>query len=391
MNDFIVTAEESGERLAALLARNGLTRSAAQRLIEAGFVTLRGYPVKKTHRTAPGELIEVRLPAPAPSALLPQEFPLDVVYEDGDVIVINKPRGMVVHPAPGHADGTLVNALLFHCGDSLSGIGGEKRPGIVHRLDKDTSGLIIAAKNDFAHLSLSRQLKNRSLTRIYEAVAHGGYREDAGKVYAPIGRDPADRKRMRVIAPSRAPAGAGKGARPERAGPPRPDALRRLPPPPRPGGRARRRDPLGGGCPIQRLDPCALPSGDGPHASDPGAYGVHRAPPAGRYGLRKPEAGKRPYGSVSPCRPDALSPSPYGKGTAAAGRTAGVFYRRSRAARSAGGRIGIDSCNAEREKEVKTCRCGGIMLSTGWRMRTRTSIPGRSRKRLPPPSEPFTV
>jgi 23S rRNA pseudouridine1911/1915/1917 synthase len=208
MNDFIVTAEESGERLDALLARNGLTRSAAQRLIEAGFVTLRGYPVKKNHRTAPGELIEVRLPAPAPSALLPQEFPLDVVYEDGDVIVINKPRGMVVHPAPGHADGTLVNALLFHCGDSLSGIGGEKRPGIVHRLDKDTSGLIIAAKNDFAHLSLSRQLKNRSLTRIYEAVAHGGYREDAGKVDAPIGRDPADRKRMRVFAPSRAPAGA---------------------------------------------------------------------------------------------------------------------------------------------------------------------------------------
>ena len=121
-----------------------------------------------------------------------------MVYEDGDVIVVNKPRGMVVHPAPGHPDGTLVNALLWHCGDSLSGIGGEKRPGIVHRIDKDTSGLLIAAKNDFAHQALSAQLADHSLSRIYEAVARGGFREDSGTVDAPIGRHPTDRKRMAV-------------------------------------------------------------------------------------------------------------------------------------------------------------------------------------------------
>ena len=121
-----------------------------------------------------------------------------MVYEDSDVIVVNKPRGLVVHPAPGHPDGTLVNALMFHCGDSLSGVGGELRPGIVHRLDRDTSGLIIAAKNDFAHLSLSEQLADRSLSRVYEAVVHGSFRSDSGTVDAPIGRHPADRKRMAV-------------------------------------------------------------------------------------------------------------------------------------------------------------------------------------------------
>ena len=123
---------------------------------------------------------------------------LDVVYEDGDVIVVNKPRGMVVHPAPGHADGTLVNALLYHCGDSLSGVGGEKRPGIVHRIDKDTSGLIIAAKNDAAHLALSAQLSDHSLRREYEAVVRGNLREDSGTIDAPVGRHPTDRKRMAV-------------------------------------------------------------------------------------------------------------------------------------------------------------------------------------------------
>ena len=138
------------------------------------------------------------LPDPAPVDLLPQNIPLDVVYEDDDVIVVNKPVGMVVHPAPGHPDGTLVNALLYHCGNSLSGINGALRPGIVHRIDRDTSGLIIAAKNDAAHLALAEQLQDHSLYREYEAVSAGSLREDAGTVDAPVGRHPADRKRMAI-------------------------------------------------------------------------------------------------------------------------------------------------------------------------------------------------
>ena len=176
-----------------------LSRSAAQRLLEEGRVLLRGAPVRKNYRCAAGDCFLLSLPEAEEVPLLPQDIPLDVVFEDGDVIVVNKPRGLVVHPAPGHPDGTLVNALLFHCGDSLSGIGGEKRPGIVHRIDKDTSGLLIAAKNDFAHQALSGQLADRSLSRIYEAVVRGNLREDAGTVSKPIGRHPTDRKRMAVL------------------------------------------------------------------------------------------------------------------------------------------------------------------------------------------------
>ena len=196
----VIEATESAERIDALLARSveGLTRSAAQRLLEQGAVTFAGSPVKKNYKTAPGDRFEVVLPEPEPAEPEPEDLPLDVVYEDADLIVVNKPRGMVVHPAPGHPDGTLVNALLYHCGDSLSGVGGEKRPGIVHRIDKDTSGLLIAAKNDFAHLALSAQLSDHSLARTYEAVVIGNLREDAGTVNAPIGRHPTDRKRMAV-------------------------------------------------------------------------------------------------------------------------------------------------------------------------------------------------
>lgn len=195
-----ITAEESGERIDALLARlvPELTRSAAQRLLEEGLVTLGGVPVKKNRRTEPGEVYAALLPEPELPEPEPQDIPLDIVYEDADVVVVNKPRGMVVHPAPGHPDGTLVNALLRHCGESLSGVGGERRPGIVHRIDKDTSGLIIAAKNDIAHLALSAQLADRSLSRVYEAVARGEFREEAGTVDAPIGRHPTERKRMAV-------------------------------------------------------------------------------------------------------------------------------------------------------------------------------------------------
>ena len=198
---YTVTATESGERIDALLAHeiDALTRSQAARLIADGAVTLRCEPLKKNHRVTAGDVYVVEVPEPEETALVPQNIPLDVAFEDADVIVVNKPRGMVVHPAPGHPDSTLVNALLYHCGDSLSGVGGEKRPGIVHRIDMDTSGLIIAAKNDYAHRYLSAQLADHTLARTYEAVVCGNLREDSGTVDAPIGRCPADRKRMAVI------------------------------------------------------------------------------------------------------------------------------------------------------------------------------------------------
>jgi len=197
-----IEAAGSGERIDVFLAGalgGEYSRSAVQRLIEEGRVLLHGKPVRKNHKVSAGEVFNVTLPEPEKTELVAQEIPLDVVYEDQDLIVVNKPRGMVVHPAPGHPDETLVNALLAHCGESLSGIGGEIRPGIVHRLDKDTSGLLIAAKNDFAHRALSSQLKDRSLSRIYEAVAVGRIRQDSGTISAPIGRHPTDRKRQAVL------------------------------------------------------------------------------------------------------------------------------------------------------------------------------------------------
>ena len=200
MNCITLTPEEAGERVDAFIARSvpELTRSAVQKLLEKGSVTRDGKPVKKNEKTAVGVALELALPEPEPVDVVPQDIPLDVVYEDEDLIVVNKPVGMVVHPAPGHPDGTLVNALLYHCGKSLSGINGELRPGIVHRIDRDTSGLIVAAKNDRAHLALAAQLQDHSLARVYEAVAVGNFREDEGTVDAPIGRHPVDRKRMAI-------------------------------------------------------------------------------------------------------------------------------------------------------------------------------------------------
>ena len=207
-NYICITAEESGERIDALLARTlpSLSRSQVQKLLEQGMVTLNGRELKKNFRCSAGEGYEVLLPEPAELPLIPQNIPLDVVYEDGDLIVINKPRGLVVHPAPGHPDGTLVNALLYHCGDSLSGIGGQRRPGIVHRIDKDTSGLLIVAKNDFAHQGLSAQLADHSLCREYEALVRGNFKLDCGTVDKPIGRHPVDRKRMAVTDKNSKPA-----------------------------------------------------------------------------------------------------------------------------------------------------------------------------------------
>ena len=200
MTKLTLISDTAGERLDAFLARSveDLSRSAAQKLMEKGAVTNSGRPVKKNEKTTEGMTVEVELPDPEPNDVIPQDIPLDVVYEDADVIVINKPVGLVVHPAPGHPDGTLVNALLYHCGDSLSGINGQLRPGIVHRIDRDTSGLIIAAKNDKAHVALADQLQDHSLARVYEAVVHGNIRDDEGTVDAPIGRHPIDRKKMAI-------------------------------------------------------------------------------------------------------------------------------------------------------------------------------------------------
>lgn len=195
-----VIAETGGERVDVFLARKmpELTRSAVQKLLEQGAVTSGGTPVRKNEKTEAEKAYEVTLPEVREVPIAAQDIPLDVVYEDGDVLVVNKPKGLVVHPAAGHEDGTLVNALLHHCGDSLSGINGEKRPGIVHRIDMDTSGLLIVAKNDFAHQALAKQLKDHTLRRTYECIVRGGFKEDSGTVDAPIGRCPTDRKKMAV-------------------------------------------------------------------------------------------------------------------------------------------------------------------------------------------------
>jgi len=195
-----VCSHVDGERLDVFIAAAlpELTRSAAQKLLEAGCVTLSGNPVRKNHRTSAGDIYTIINDEPDVSVVRKQDIPLDIIFEDSDIIVVNKPRGMVVHPAPGHIDGTLVNALLYHCGDSLSGIGGVIRPGIVHRIDKNTSGLVIAAKNDKSHLSLASQLSSRTLEREYDAVVCGNVKKDSGTVDAPIGRHPVDRKKQAV-------------------------------------------------------------------------------------------------------------------------------------------------------------------------------------------------
>ena len=176
-----------------------LTRSAITRLIEDGALTVNQEKSEKNYRLRAGDIVEILLPEPEPTEAVAQNIPLDIIFEDEDLIVINKPVGMVVHPAAGNPDGTLVNALLYHCGDSLSGIGGVIRPGIVHRIDKDTSGLLVVAKNDPTHLALAEQLKGHHIRRIYYAVTIGNIKDDNGTVDAPIGRHPIDRKRMAVI------------------------------------------------------------------------------------------------------------------------------------------------------------------------------------------------
>ena len=198
----ILLADLDGERLDAFLARSveNLSRSGAQKLIEEGCVLLSGKPGKKNDRLVAGQEISVTIPEPKETDILPREMELHIVYEDEDLLVLNKPKGLVVHPAAGHTDDTLVNGLMYALGDQLSGINGELRPGIVHRIDKDTSGLLAVAKNDFAHVILASQLKDHTMARTYEAVVCGNLKEDSGTVDAPIGRHPSDRKKMCIAA-----------------------------------------------------------------------------------------------------------------------------------------------------------------------------------------------
>ncbi|MBQ2707232.1 MAG: RluA family pseudouridine synthase, partial [Clostridia bacterium] len=200
----IITQDDAGKRLDVYISESeGVTRSAAQKLIAGDNVTVNGKFPAKNYKLRLGDEVETELPEPVSDDAVPQDIPLDIAYEDADLLVVNKPRGMVVHPAAGNPDGTLVNALLFHCADSLSGIGGVIRPGIVHRIDKDNSGLLIVAKNDASHLKLAEQIKAHSFEREYRAIVLGNLRCDTGTVDAPIGRDPRERKRMAVVADGR--------------------------------------------------------------------------------------------------------------------------------------------------------------------------------------------
>lgn len=199
---FIVPQEHEGLRLDKYLtlADGDITRSAVQRLIEEEMVRVNDKTPSKNLKLRAGDRVILNIPAPVEAQALPENIPLDIVYEDEELLVVNKPRGMVVHPAAGNPDGTLVNALLYHCGDSLSGINGVLRPGIVHRIDKDTSGLLIVAKNDFSHRMLAEQIKEHSFTRKYQAVVCGNIRDDSGTIDAPIGRHPTERKKMAITA-----------------------------------------------------------------------------------------------------------------------------------------------------------------------------------------------
>ena len=197
---FTVTGEGEASRLDAFLSAqlDGLSRSHIQKILKGGGVLVNGRPQKSSYRVAPGDQVELEVPEPEEPEILAEEMDLDILYEDRDIILINKPKGMVVHPAAGHYSGTLVNGLMAHCREDLSGINGVLRPGIVHRIDMDTTGVLIACKNDFAHTSIAQQLKVHSITRKYYAIVHGVIREEEGTVNAPIGRHPTDRKKMSI-------------------------------------------------------------------------------------------------------------------------------------------------------------------------------------------------
>lgn len=201
MNKIIVTQEDKDKRLDVFLSSNldGQTRNSVQKLIENGLILVNDKSIKKNYKISVNETITIQIPSLTDVNIEPENIPLDIVYEDEDLIVINKEKGMVVHPAPGHSSGTLVNALMFHCKDSLSGINGEIRPGIVHRIDKDTTGVLIVAKNDEAHLNLSKQIGEHTAKRVYNAIVFGNIRNDEGTIDKPIGRHETNRKKMSVF------------------------------------------------------------------------------------------------------------------------------------------------------------------------------------------------
>lgn len=196
----IIIEEDNAGRIDKVLSEklDDLTRSAIAKLIADENVTVNGKCASKNYKCKAGDSISVFIPDAKPLETTAEDIPLDIVYEDDDLLVVNKPKGMVVHPAAGNYEGTLVNALLYHCGDSLSGINGVIRPGIVHRIDKDTSGLLMVAKNDMAHLSLANQIKEHSFHRAYQAIVYGNIKDDTGTINQPIGRNPKDRKKMAV-------------------------------------------------------------------------------------------------------------------------------------------------------------------------------------------------
>lgn len=195
-----ITSDQSGERIDKFLSEkiDVVTRSFIKKLILDNAVTINDQSVKPNYKLKTGDIIKVHIPDPTETKIIAEDIPLDIVYEDDDMLVVNKPQGMVVHPAAGNYHGTLVNALIYHCGDMLSKSNGEDRPGILHRIDKDTSGLLLVAKNDIAHQSLSKQIKDHSVTRAYIALVHGNIKTDSGRIDAPIGRHPVDRKKMTI-------------------------------------------------------------------------------------------------------------------------------------------------------------------------------------------------
>ena len=204
VREFVVEQEAAGQRLDRFLAEEdtGLSRSALQNLVKTEHVLCNGKAAAKSQTLKPGDTILLEIPDATPIEAVAQDIPLEIFYEDRHLLVVNKPKGMVVHPAPGNPDGTLVNALLYHCGDSLSGVGGQIRPGIVHRIDKDTSGLLVVAKDDTTHVGLSQQMAVNSVNRIYNAICYGGFSVDEGFVEGYLGRSPVDRKKMAVVAQS---------------------------------------------------------------------------------------------------------------------------------------------------------------------------------------------
>ena len=199
-----LTARDSGERIDRFLSKDleNLSRSYLQKLLKDGDIRVNGKPVKANYKVTEGDEIQVCIPEPENPDILPEDIPLDILYEDDDILVVNKPKGMVVHPAPGHYSPTLVNAVMYHCKGRLSGINGVLRPGIVHRIDMDTTGSLLICKNDHAHQILAEELKEHSITRRYHAIVHGNIKEDTGTVNAPIGRHPVDRKKMSTKAPN---------------------------------------------------------------------------------------------------------------------------------------------------------------------------------------------